>query len=253
MAILTMHHWDDWAAGLAELCRVAPRRVVLTMDFELHSRFWFLRGLRARGAASTPGSWDPGTRRVGRRTRWRLVNPAPRPPGHEDGVLGAYWCRPEAYLDPAVRANCSGLALADPAVVARGVAALEADLSSGAWHGGTPTWPSCRRSTWGTGWSWRTRAEGGCAGTCQHQLLQRLGCHHAPVQSTMGLPGVSERRNEGNERTNEGTNEECHDQGKVLTRSADSDEADDAPAWGCTPLRSRFRRRSQPACSDPRT
>ncbi len=52
----------------------------------------------------------------------------------QDGVLGAYWCRPEAYLDPAVRANCSGLALADPAVVARGVAALEADLTSGEWH-----------------------------------------------------------------------------------------------------------------------
>ena len=62
----------------------------------------------------------------------------------QDGVLGAYWCRPEAYLDPAVRANCSGLALADPAVVARGVAALEADLASGAWHGATPTWLSCR-------------------------------------------------------------------------------------------------------------
>ena len=51
-----------------------------------------------------------------------------------DGVLGAYWRRPEAYLDPAVRANCSGLALADPAVIARGVAALAADLESGAWH-----------------------------------------------------------------------------------------------------------------------
>ena len=52
----------------------------------------------------------------------------------QDGVLGAYWCRPEAYLDPAVRSNCSGLALADPAVVARGVAALEADLNSGEWQ-----------------------------------------------------------------------------------------------------------------------
>jgi hypothetical protein len=52
----------------------------------------------------------------------------------QDGVLGAYWCRPEAYLEPAVRANCSGLALADPAVVARGVAALEADLASGEWE-----------------------------------------------------------------------------------------------------------------------
>ena len=63
----------------------------------------------------------------------------------QDGVLGAYWCRPEAYLDPAVRANCSGLALADPAVVARGVAALEADLASGRGGGAMPTWPSCRR------------------------------------------------------------------------------------------------------------
>ena len=51
-----------------------------------------------------------------------------------DGVLGAYWHRPEAYLDPAVRANCSGLALADPKVIARGVAELAADLESGAWQ-----------------------------------------------------------------------------------------------------------------------
>ena len=43
LAILTLHHWDDWAAGLAELCRVAPRRVVLTMDFEMHASFWFLQ------------------------------------------------------------------------------------------------------------------------------------------------------------------------------------------------------------------
>ena len=43
-------------------------------------------------------------------------------------MLGAYWCRPEAYLDAGVRANCSGLALADPAVVRRGIGRLEADL-----------------------------------------------------------------------------------------------------------------------------
>jgi hypothetical protein len=51
-----------------------------------------------------------------------------------DGVLGAYWCRPEAYLDPAVRANASGLALADPAVMSRAIGRLEADLASGAWQ-----------------------------------------------------------------------------------------------------------------------
>jgi len=133
LAILTVHHWDDPAAGLAELCRVAPRRVVLAIDFELHSRFWLLEeylpevgdhtrrcGPEADDIAATIGA----TTSV----------PLPVPRDMLDGVLGAYWCRPEAYLDPAVRANASGLALADPAVIARGVAGLEADLSSGAWQ-----------------------------------------------------------------------------------------------------------------------
>ena len=145
MAILTMHHWDDWAAGLAELCRVAPRRVVLTMDFEMHSRFWFLEdyvpevGLFTRtqepgyeAVAEVIGGGAGGVGSVGGSAV--SVIPLLVPRDMQDGVLGAYWCRPEAYLDPAVRANCSGLALADPAVVARGVAALEADLTSGEWQ-----------------------------------------------------------------------------------------------------------------------
>jgi SAM-dependent methyltransferase len=144
MAILTLHHWDDWAAGLAELCRVAPRRVVLTMDFEMHSRFWFLEdyvpevGVVTRNqepgyeavAEVIGGGGGAGVGGGGAVT----VIPLLVPRDMQDGVLGAYWCRPEAYLDPAVRANCSGLALADPAVVARGVAALEADLTSGEWQ-----------------------------------------------------------------------------------------------------------------------
>jgi hypothetical protein len=59
-----------------------------------------------------------------------------------DGVMGAYWCRPEAYLQAGVRANASGLALADPAVIARGIARLRADLESGVWqarHGSLAT------------------------------------------------------------------------------------------------------------------
>ncbi len=133
MAILTVHHWDDWAAGLAELCRVAPRRIVLTMDFELHSRFWFLEDYVPEVGEFTrrlEPSADTVAEIIGATTSIPLLVPRDM----EDGVLGAYWCRPEAYLDPAVRANCSGLALAEPPVVARGVAALEADLSSGAWQ-----------------------------------------------------------------------------------------------------------------------
>jgi SAM-dependent methyltransferase len=137
MAILTVHHWDDWAAGLAELCRVAPRRVVLTMDFELHSNFWFLEDYVPEVGEFTrrqaPNA-EEVAEVIGAGAGAVSTIPLLVPRNMEDGVLGAYWCRPEAYLDPAVRASCSGLALADPAVVARGVAALEADLSSGAWQ-----------------------------------------------------------------------------------------------------------------------
>jgi ubiquinone/menaquinone biosynthesis C-methylase UbiE len=137
MAILTMHHWDDWAAGLAELCRVAPRRVVLTMDFEMHASFWFLEDYVPEVGETTrvlEPTYEQVAEAIGADARTCAVIPLLVPGDMEDGVLGAYWCRPEAYLDPAVRANCSGLALADPSVVARGVAALEADLSNGAWQ-----------------------------------------------------------------------------------------------------------------------
>ena len=135
LAILTLHHWDDWAAGLAELCRVAPRRIVLTMDFEMHASFWFLQDYVPEVREATR-VLEPGYVTVAEAIGADVdaVIPLLVPRDMEDGVLGAYWCRPEAYLDPAVRANCSGLALADPAVVARGVAALEADLASGAWQ-----------------------------------------------------------------------------------------------------------------------
>jgi SAM-dependent methyltransferase len=133
LAVLTVHHWDDWRAGLVELCRVAPRRIVLCIDFERHSRFWFLEDY-VPAVGETTRRLQPGADTVAEVIGATASIPLLVPRDMEDGVLGAYWCRPEAYLDPAVRANCSGLALADPAIVARGVAALEADLADGEWY-----------------------------------------------------------------------------------------------------------------------
>jgi len=133
LAICTVHHWDDAFAGLTELCRVAARRVVVAIDFEIHSRFWLLDDYLPEVRDSTRRirpDCDTIAEAIGAST----VIPLLVPRDMHDGVLGAYWCRPEAYLDPGVRANCSGLALADPVVIARGVAALESDLWSGAWQ-----------------------------------------------------------------------------------------------------------------------
>jgi SAM-dependent methyltransferase len=133
LAVLTVHHWDDWVTGLAELCRIAPRRVVAAIDFEVHAHFWLLdEYLPEVGDFARSGR--PGHEEIAAAIGADRVLPLPVPRDMHDGVLGAYWCRPEAYLEAGVRANASGLALADPAVIARGVAALRADLDSGAWH-----------------------------------------------------------------------------------------------------------------------
>ena len=133
LAILTVHHWDDPAAGLAELCRVASRRVVLAIDFELHSRFWLLEEYLPE-VGDYVRRCGPDAVAIAEAIGATTSVPLVVPRDMQDGVLGAYWCRPDAYLDPAVRANASGLALASPAVIARGIGRLEADLVSGAWR-----------------------------------------------------------------------------------------------------------------------
>ncbi len=59
------------------------------------------------------------------------IEPVPIPRDCIDGFLGAYWARPAAYLDPAVRAGISSFARWQHE---EGIAKLRADLDSGAWH-----------------------------------------------------------------------------------------------------------------------
>jgi hypothetical protein len=47
--------------------------------------------------------------------------------------MSAFWRRPEAYLDPVVRAGISTLAKRSDDELAEGLARLRADLDSGAW------------------------------------------------------------------------------------------------------------------------
>jgi SAM-dependent methyltransferase len=44
LAVLTVHHWSDLDHGVAEMLRIARRRVViLTWDHNVFRRFWLLR------------------------------------------------------------------------------------------------------------------------------------------------------------------------------------------------------------------
>jgi hypothetical protein len=133
MAILTVHHWSDWERGLAELCRVAPRRVVFGIDFEVHSRFWLLQEYLPEVLEHTLAC-APSADVIAEAIGATVSIDMPVYRDLQDGVLGAYWCRPEQYLDHRVRANNSGTALAHPESTTLGIARLEADLASGAWH-----------------------------------------------------------------------------------------------------------------------
>jgi ubiquinone/menaquinone biosynthesis C-methylase UbiE len=45
LAVLTIHHWSDVDAGVAEMIRVARRRIViLTWDHTVFRHFWLLLG-----------------------------------------------------------------------------------------------------------------------------------------------------------------------------------------------------------------
>lgn len=131
LAVLTVHHWPDAALGLAEVRRVAGRQVVVTWEPELFAeRFWLVQHYLPPDAPDAPVA----ARQIAAQLRDAETLPLLVPHDCTDGVFGAYWRRPEAYLDPAVRASISGLALQDPGVVDSAMARLEVDLRSGAWR-----------------------------------------------------------------------------------------------------------------------
>jgi SAM-dependent methyltransferase len=132
MALLTIHHWRDPAAGLTELRRVARRVVVLTWDQRVARDFWLCREYVPEITAIDDGR-DVPIDRVVELLGGAEVITVPVPHDCEDGFLGAYWRRPEAYLDPLVRAGISPLAMMGERADA-GLARLAGDLRTGAWQ-----------------------------------------------------------------------------------------------------------------------
>jgi hypothetical protein len=134
MAILTVHHWNDVAAGIDQLRRVTRHRtVILTWDQSVTRDFWLLREYFPAATRISDELYVPIDHLVellgGGHVQTVLV-----PYDCTDGFGAAYWRRPEAYLDPSVRAGISMLAYAGEAALAEGVTRLVGDLRSGQWH-----------------------------------------------------------------------------------------------------------------------
>lgn len=130
LAVLTLHHWQDWRRGVAEMLRIAPHVVILTWDPD-GPPFWLMEEYfpellppdRAR---------MPAVDQLAHALGGAQVNVVPIPADCTDGFLGAYWRRPHAYLDAGVRGAIS--VLADLAPTDPRLLNLEEDLKNGAWQ-----------------------------------------------------------------------------------------------------------------------
>jgi SAM-dependent methyltransferase len=133
LASLTIHHWSDREACFAEILRVTRKRVVIfTWDHQATKSFWL--------GEYIPAIWELDAQievpipSLCQTLDTEDVRVVPVPHDCSDGFMGAFWRRPEAYLDPVVRAGISTLSRVDQSVVKAGLELLLEDLQSGAWR-----------------------------------------------------------------------------------------------------------------------
>lgn len=129
MAVLTLHHWADVEVGLREMRRVATGPLVILTFDPAGPYFWLADYIPEIIELDQPIM--PKLSTLERVLGPIRIEPVPVPHDCTDGFLGAYWCRPRAYLDAKVRSAISTFALFENLSAA--CQKLEDDLDSGVW------------------------------------------------------------------------------------------------------------------------
>lgn len=131
LAVLTLHHWKHRTRGLTELARVARERVViLTFDPQV-TGFWLVDDYFPR-ILEVDRSIVPTLAEFRQALGDIEVREIPVPHDCSDGFLGAYWRRPERYLEAGVRGAISTFGRIGD--VEPGLQRLRRDLRDGRWH-----------------------------------------------------------------------------------------------------------------------
>jgi len=133
LAILTIHHWPDLEAGLADMRRVTRRRmVILTYDPDRLADFWNARYFPELVEAERKRY--PALERiessVGMKARRSVIR---IPLDCTDGFQEAFYGRPEGFLEERVRRAQSAWSFIPRDLELEYVRALESDLRSGEW------------------------------------------------------------------------------------------------------------------------
>ena len=131
LAILTLHHWPDWRAGLRDMAR-ASRRLVVVLTWDPATEGFWLTDDYFPEIVAIDRIILPSISQLAEVLGPVTVQAVPIPHDCTDGFLCAYWRRPRAYLDPRARAAISAFAKLPSADT--GLQRLAADLDSGDWH-----------------------------------------------------------------------------------------------------------------------
>ena len=135
MTLLSLHHWKDWRAGVAELRRVARTRIVIfTYDPAFAGSWWLKRDYLSKLVALDIARFPTIAEQAGAAGESTVVETVPIPHDCTDGFLGAYWRRPRAYLDPRIRAGISTFHLPGADALLGGLERLASDLDDGRWE-----------------------------------------------------------------------------------------------------------------------
>ena len=134
MGVFTMQHWRDVDRGLAEVLRVTRDRVVfITLDVDAMAEMWLARDYLPEMAAQDRRDF-PSIERLAERLPNLQVDPLPVPRDCSDGFFQAYWRRPAAYLDEAVRDSISVFHVLPSDEISAAIERLRADLGDGTWN-----------------------------------------------------------------------------------------------------------------------
>lgn len=134
MSALSLHHWTDLRAGLREMRRVSRTRIVLfTVLPDAGEAFWLTQDYFPEFAQEDRRIF-PSLATLSQHLDLPLRSEVvPIPHDLQDGFQGAYWRRPQAYLQEATRACISSFARRDSAALQQGLSRLHQDLLDGRW------------------------------------------------------------------------------------------------------------------------
>jgi len=130
LTVLSMHHWENRPLAFQEINRVATEKFV-AITWDPHAEPFLLTRDYFPAIYAMDQRIFPALDELREYFDEVRISPLPIPSDCQDGLLAAFWKRPNAYLSSTVRQSMSPFAKVKN--LAEGLRRLEEDLASGAW------------------------------------------------------------------------------------------------------------------------